>query len=202
MEWLIDYNYLRHAQLQLWINKITIQSITVTGVYGKSTTPFLSSLAKKLVGMSGHPRERQCFYLHVSLAVVKGNTASILACMQDWSSSSFEWVVTIHCLASLDLRAGVQQPFDCVIIQNHQAVQSIWSLMDWTLEDNMVDSLFFCGTLIGCKGGHTPFVQAVAKMFDTSVEAVKLNLHCSWNGHSRRVVACLGDKCTEFRSVV
>jgi len=30
-----------------------------TGVYGKSTVPFLSGLAKKLVYASGDPRERQ-----------------------------------------------------------------------------------------------------------------------------------------------
>ena len=27
--------------------------------------------------------------------------------------------------------------------------------MDWTLEDNMDDSLFFCATLTGRRGGHT-----------------------------------------------
>jgi len=32
--------------------------------------------------------------------------------------------------------------------------------MDWILEDNMVDGLFFCAALTGCRGGHTPFVQA------------------------------------------
>jgi len=31
--------------------------------------------------------------------------------------------------------------------------------MDWTLEDNMVDGLFFCATLTGRRGGHTPAVQ-------------------------------------------
>jgi len=30
--------------------------------------------------------------------------------------------------------------------------------MDWTLEDSMVDGLFFCAALTG----HTPFVQAGA----------------------------------------
>ena len=45
-------------------------------MYGKSTAPFLSGLAKKLVDMFGHPRER------LSLALVKGNVASILACVQ------------------------------------------------------------------------------------------------------------------------
>jgi len=32
-------------------------AIETTGVYGKSTDPFLSSLAKKLVDVSGDPRE-------------------------------------------------------------------------------------------------------------------------------------------------
>jgi len=41
------------------------------------------------------------------------------------------------------------QPFDCLIVQNHQAVQSMRRSMDWTLEDNMVDGLFFCITLTG-----------------------------------------------------
>jgi len=45
--------------------------------------------------------------------------------------------------------------------------------MDWTLEDNMVDGLFFCATLTGRRGGHTPFVQAGAGMSDTGAEAVK-----------------------------
>jgi len=39
------------------------------------------------------------------------------------SSSSFEQVVTMHCLAALDLGAGVAQPFGCLIIQNRQDVQ-------------------------------------------------------------------------------
>jgi len=45
--------------------------------------------------------------------------------------------------------------------------------MDWTLEDNMVDGLFFCATLTGRRGRHTPFVHAEAKTSDTGEEAVK-----------------------------
>jgi len=51
--------------------------------------------------------------------------------------SSSEPVVTIHCLAALDLRSGVEQPFDCVIVQNRQTVQSMGRWMGWTLEDNL-----------------------------------------------------------------
>jgi len=57
-------------------------AIETTGVYGKSTAPFLSGLSKKLVDVSGDPREHQWFHLRLSLAVAKGNAASILACVQ------------------------------------------------------------------------------------------------------------------------
>jgi len=62
-------------------------------------------------------------------------------------SSRFERVVTIHILAALDLGAGVQQTSDYLIIQNCQAVLSMRRPMDWALEDNMVDGLFFCAPL-------------------------------------------------------
>ena len=61
------------------------------------------------------------------------------------SSSSFEPVVAIHCLAALHPRAGVESLFKFPIIQNRRAVQSTGRSMDWTLED-MVDGLFFCAT--------------------------------------------------------
>jgi len=66
-----------------------------------------------------------------------------------WASSSN------HCLAALDLGVGVEQPFHCLIVQNRQAVPSMRRSVDWTLEDNMVNGLFFCATLTGRRGGHT-----------------------------------------------
>jgi len=74
-------------------------------------------------------------------------------------------------------------------------------LMDWTLEDNMVDGLFFCATLTGRRRGHTPFVQAGAEMSDTGAEAVKPNSRCSWDGHSRTVGASVEDESTKSRRV-
>jgi len=51
-------------------------------------------------------------------------------------------------LARLDIAgAGVEQSFDCLIVQNRQTLHSVGRLMDWTLEDNMVDGLFFRTTL-------------------------------------------------------
>ena len=53
-----------------------------SGVYGKSTVPFLSGLTKKLVDVCGDPRERQWLHQRLSLAVARGNAASILTCVQ------------------------------------------------------------------------------------------------------------------------
>ena len=59
-------------------------------------------------------------------------------------------------MAALDLGAGVEQPFGCLIVQNRQAMQSMGRSMDLT----------------GRRGGHTPFVQAGAETSDTGAEAV------------------------------
>jgi len=48
----------------------------------------------------------------------------------------------------------------------------------------MVDGLFFCATLTGRRGGHTPFVRAGAETSDTGAEAVKSNPGCPWEGRS------------------
>ena len=88
-----------------------------------------------------------------------------------------------HCLAALDIGAGVAQPFNCLIVQNRQAMQSMGRSMDWTLEDNVVNGLFFCATLTGRRGGHTPFVQAGVETSNTSAEVVKLDPGFSWEDH-------------------
>ena len=96
-------------------------------------------------------------------------------------SNFFFWdICWNHCSAALDLWAGVEQPFDCLIVQNHQAVQSMRRSMDWTLEDNMVDGLFFCATLTGRRGGHAQFIQTGAETPDTGAEAVKPDPGSSW----------------------
>jgi len=87
----------------------------------------------------------------------------------------------------LDFGAGDEQLFSCLIVQNLQAVQSMGRLMDWTLEDNMVNGLFFCVKPTGRRGGHTSFVQVEAETSDTGVEAVEPDPDCSWEGNSGRV---------------
>ena len=44
--------------------------------------------------------------------------------------------------------------------------------VDWTLIDNVVND-FFCATLTGCRGSHTPSVQAGAETSDIGAEADK-----------------------------
>ena len=56
--------------------------------------------------------------------------------------------------------------------------------MDYTLEDNMVDGLFFCAALTGRREGHAPFVQTGAETSDTGAEAVKPDPGSSREGHS------------------
>jgi len=55
--------------------------------------------------------------------------------------------------------------------------------MDWTLEDNMDDGLFYA-TLTRCSGGHSPSVQAGVETSDTGAEAFKPDPGYSWEGHS------------------
>jgi len=113
-----------------------------------------------------------------------------------WASSSN------HFLATLDLGAGVEQPFDCLIVQNRQAVQSVGRLMDWTVENDMVDGLFFCATFTGRRGGHIPFVQAGAQKSDTGAEAVEPDPGSSWEGHSGGVYTGVCNWSAEFCGVV
>ena len=87
-------------------------------------------------------------------------------------------------LGRTESQGRCEQPLDCLIVQNRQSTQSMGRSMDWTLEDNMVDGLFFCATLTGRRGGHTPFVQAGAETSDTGAEAVKPDSGSSWEGHS------------------
>jgi len=76
-------------------------------------------------------------------------------------------------------------------------MQSVRGLVDFTLEDNMVDGLFFCVT---AHKRPYPTVQAWAEASDTMAEEVKPNLGCSWEGHSKGVGA--GDETEESCRIV
>jgi len=110
--------------------------------------------------------------------------------------------VLIHCLATQDLWADIEQPFDCLIVQNRQAMQSMGRSMGWTLEDNVVDGLFFCATLTGRRGGHSPFCASRSGKVRHQCGGVKPDPRCSWKGHPRRVDADVGDESAESCGVV
>jgi len=64
-------------------------------------------------------------------------------CVFYFSFSSLERILKINFLTALDLGADVEQPFDCLVIQNGKAMRSMRRSMNWTLEDNRVRGLFF-----------------------------------------------------------
>ena len=66
----------------------------------------------------------------------------------------------------------------------------------------MIDDLFFCATLTGRRGSHTPFVQAGAETPYIVVEGVKPDPNYSWEGHSGRVGAGVRDENAESCEVI
>jgi len=72
--------------------------------------------------------------------------------------------------------------------------------MEWTLDDNTINGLFFCATLTGRRKGHAPFVQAGAETSDAGSEA-EPDPCCPCWGHSGRVGADVGYESTESRNL-
>ena len=107
-----------------------------------------------------------------------------------------------HCLAALDLGAGVEQLFNCPEPSGHAVHEEADGLDIGGQHGQWF--LFFYTTLRGCRGSHTPFVQAGVEMSDTGAEAVKPDPGCSCEGHSisREVGAGVGDENAESCGVV
>jgi len=74
--------------------------------------------------------------------------------------------------------------------------------MDWTLKDNMAGGLFFCAILTGRRGGHTPFCASRSANVRHECGGGSAGPRCSWQSHSRRMGADVGDESTKPRSVV
>ena len=89
----------KYHDLQLQINyHFQPVAIETTGVYGKSTAPFLSGLSKKLVDVSGDPTERQWLHQRLSLAVARGNAASIF-----WAVCKCDLILPVLFLAAFNV---------------------------------------------------------------------------------------------------
>jgi len=56
--------------------------------------------------------------------------------------SSFQPVLSIHCLVMLDLKQGLSSHLIASLSRTIRALQSMWSSMYWTFEDHMFGSLF------------------------------------------------------------
>ena len=54
-------------------------AIETTGVLGESSTRFIAELGKRITGSTGDRRETHWLRQRLSIAVVRGNTASVLA---------------------------------------------------------------------------------------------------------------------------
>ena len=146
------------------------------------------------------------FYPNQSFFVILGTlsyTVAYISTHHGWFPNFIFWASSSnHCLAALHLGADVDQPFDDLIVQNRQAVQSMKRLMDWTLKDNMVDGLLFCTTLTGRREGHTQFVQTGAETPDTGAEAIKSDPGSSLEGRYGGVFAGVGDENAGSRGAV
>ena len=104
----------------------------------------------------------------------------------------------IHCFSALNLGAGVEQPFNCLIIQKRHSMHSMGGRWIGHLENNMASpgsplsslervvavhclAALYLGRVLGRRrGGHTPFVQAGAETPETCAEAVKPDPRFSW----------------------
>jgi len=79
--------------------------------------------SQKLVDMSGDPRERQWLHQGLSLAVVRGNAASILACVQVWADIICSFLAAFSVLTSVAAR---HLPlFQCIAIAFRILVLSV-----------------------------------------------------------------------------
>ena len=57
-------------------------SFETTGVYGKSTAKFIAELGRRITARTGEKRETEWLRQRLSIAIIRGNTASILATVQ------------------------------------------------------------------------------------------------------------------------
>ena len=70
---------IQHYQSITQQYRFTPISLETTGVYGKQTEKFIKELGKRMRGTTGDPREAMWLRQRLSMAIVRGNAASILA---------------------------------------------------------------------------------------------------------------------------
>ena len=163
----------------------------------------LSNVSPRYVGSEQKGRVSLLWLTFRSLLaslLLRWKTANTAFVILSFNFQVWRYTPTVAISLLRDLGAGVEQPFDCLIVQNGQAMQSMGRSMDWSLEDNMVDGLYLCATRTGRRSVHTPFVQAGAETSSTGLEAGptvrRPDPRCSWKGNSRGGgCRCRGWKC-------
>jgi len=115
-------------------------------------------------------------------------------------SSSFDPVLSVHCLAALDLGAGVG---------SHSIVSSSWTIRPCSPWGGRWSGHWRPTWLTVCSEPHSqaadgaiPRVCKRERKRHNGAEAVKPDPRCSWQGHLRRVGAEVGDESTKSRSAL
>ena len=102
----------------------------------------------------------------------------------------FSWAsCSNHCLAALDLGAGVEQPFDYHIVQSRQAMQSMRRSMDWTTWSTVCSSRPHSQTAEEA----IPHLYKHERKHPTPLQR-RSDPGSSWDGRSVRVGAGVGDE--------
>ena len=106
-------------------------AIETTGVYGKSTAPFLSCLAKKLVDISGDHRDRR-------------DSGSTSACLWPWSEGTplAYWPVCKFDLILATLSALTSAPHSCPSLASLQWIAIAFRMPVFSVSF-IVFSMFF-----------------------------------------------------------
>jgi len=139
-------------------------AIETTGVYSKSTAPVLSGLAKKLVDVSGDPRERQWLHQCLSLSVVRRNAASI-----SWPVCKFALILSVLFLVAFNVLTSIADChlplYQCISIVSQILILSVsfiipsvaqcylahWSTIlsiAWSMDDESTAWCYICSTLL------------------------------------------------------
>jgi hypothetical protein len=70
----------RHLEEAYHVQPVAFET---SGAWGPATTTFIKQLRRKLAETTGDPREAGYLAAAISIAITRGNAASILACLQD-----------------------------------------------------------------------------------------------------------------------
>jgi len=134
--WQLDMQTPWFAYNSTFYCSLNIKTFCIYVIWEKPDQIWAKNFASPNIGTPVHLWSPINIYVSLNWWLNRKHTTDV---QTQSESSSFEPVLPNNCLAALDFGAGVEQSFDCLIIQKRQAVQSMGSPMDWTFEDNMFE---------------------------------------------------------------